>query len=67
MKTVQLRKTTLIDVQAAQITALNATLDDGSQVALSAPAVVGDWLITNEAGEVSILTDADFQAEALVS
>lgn len=67
MKTVQLRKTTLIDVQAAQITALNATLDDGSQVALPASAVVGDWLITNEVGEVSILTDADFQAEAVVS
>lgn len=69
-KNVQLKKTTvtIVDVQAAQITALTATLDDGAQIAVTTPVVVGDWVITNpQTGEVSILSDAEFQAEEVIS
>ena len=68
MKKVQLKKTTLVEVQAAQIVALTATLDDGSQVAVTAHAVIGDWHTTNPTtGEVSILSDAEFQAEEVAA
>ncbi len=68
MKTVQLKKITLVEVQAAQIVALTATLDDGSQIAVTTPVVIGDWNITNpQTGEVSILSDAEFQTEEVVA
>lgn len=69
-KVTQIKKTitTIIDVTAAQVTAITATLDDGTQVPVSAPVAVGDWLVTDaQTGEVSIVSDADFQAEEFVA
>ena len=64
MKVVQLKKTTIVDVQAAQITGY--ILDDGTPHNTAEPVVIGDWVITDAAGVASILSDAEFQAEQVV-
>ena len=65
MTPVQLKKVTVetINVQAQQIKALSATLDDETIADVPESASVGDWRITNEQGEVSFMTDAAFRAE----
>ncbi len=63
MSPFKLKKTAIVNVQAARITSLTALLDDGTQLNVSGPASAGDWAVTDEQGVVSILSDATFQAE----
>ena len=65
-----LKKTTvaIIDVTVAKIVSITATLDDGTTYTPAGPVVVGDNVVTiTETGEVSIVSDADFQAEEVVA
>ena len=69
-RTAQIKKTTVtvIDVTVAKIVGITATLDDGTTYAPISPVVVGDNVVTATAtGEVSIVSDADFQAEELAA
>lgn len=66
MQNVRLKKTTIVDVQAARITSLLATLDNGVQVPVTGAVSVGDWQITDDKGAVCIMSDADFQADQVV-
>lgn len=63
MATANLKKTVIVQVQAAQVKSITATLDDGTQINVTGPIAVGDWSITDAAAAVSILSNADFQAE----
>jgi hypothetical protein len=63
MNLVKLKKTTIVTVEAARISTLTATLDDGTPLNITGPASVGDWAVKDEQGVVSILSDATFQTE----
>ena len=63
MQTVKLRKTIFESVQAAKISSLEATLEDGAKIAASGPVSVGDYYIVDAAGAASVLSAADYAAE----
>lgn len=65
-QTVKLRKTVIKTVQASQVVAVAATLDDGSVIQVTGPISVGDYNVVEIGGESSILSAADFDAERVV-
>ncbi|WP_347989913.1 hypothetical protein [Methylomonas sp. AM2-LC] len=68
MKAVSLKKTVVVQVQAAQITELNATLDDGTMVIpVTGPVSVNDWAIKDASGNLSVLAAADYAAELVTA
>ena len=47
------------DVVAAQIIAVNITLDDGSIEPMTTPAVIGDWMITDLSTDMKTIMSND--------
>ena len=52
-------------VEALKITALAATLEDGSTLSVTGPISVGDYSIKDATGNVSVLSAADFAADVV--
>ncbi len=66
IKAAQIKKTTvtIADVNVAQITALTATLDDGTQIAFNSNVSVGDWLVTDTTtGDVVVVPYTEFRSK----
>ena len=62
----KIKVTTIEDVSVNQIASLAtttiATFTDGTTIEVSDAVIVSDWQLTNAAGVVSYLSDADFHA-----
>lgn len=67
MQTVKLRKTMIETVQAAKISVLDATLEDGAKIAVSGPVSVGDYYVVDAGGAASVLPAADYAAELVAA
>ena len=65
MAEVRIKKT--VTVNSRRIESITAKLEDGTDVVLEGPAAVGDYHITDQAGNQEVLSAADYAAALVTS